>query len=413
MTAAREGVGFDRGTGLPEQMTHSEAGVSWYEHACDFVDMKWPHASPRHRKSIADALATVTPILVTSGRGAPDPSTLRHVLYAWSFNAAKRGDEAPPDVARALRWAAEHTVPLSDLNSPVVVRQLLDAVAVRLDQGPAAATTVARKRAVVSGVLRYAVELELLPSNPLDRVQWRPPKSAETVDRRVVVNPEQARDLLAAVREHAAPLEAFFGCLYYAALRPAEALHLRDSDLVLPRSGWGELTLTGSTQEVGHAWSDSGSPNEDRGLKHRPARDSRIVPACPELVQLLRQHLDQFGPGHRGRLFVTRTGRFGRPVAAPYSNPVSTNTYTRVWRRARETALTPAQVDSPLAARPYDLRHACVSLWLNAGVPATQVAEWAGHSVHVLMRVYAKCVHGQEEAARRRIEAALATGSDL
>ncbi|SCE73261.1 hypothetical protein GA0070558_104158 [Micromonospora haikouensis] len=49
-----------------------------------------------------------------------------------------------------------------------------------------------------------------------------------------------------------------------------------------------------------------------------------------------------------------------------------------------------------------------MSLWLNAGVPATQVAEWAGHSVHVLMRVYAKCVYGQEDAAFRRIEAALA-----
>jgi hypothetical protein len=49
-----------------------------------------------------------------------------------------------------------------------------------------------------------------------------------------------------------------------------------------------------------------------------------------------------------------------------------------------------------------------VSLWLNAGVPATQVAEWAGHSVHDLMRVYASCVYGQDEAARRRIEAALA-----
>jgi integrase len=184
-----------------------------------------------------------------------------------------------------------------------------------------------------------------------------------------LVNPEQARALLAAVREHAAALEAFFGCLYYAALRPAEARHLRDTDLVLPGSGWGELTLTGSTQEVGHAWSDSGSRNEDRGLKHRPVRDTRIVPACPELVQLLRPHIDQFGPGQGGRLFVTRTGRFGRPVAAPYSSPVSTNTYTRVWRKARGTALAPAQVDSPLAARPYDLRHACVSLWLNAGSP--------------------------------------------
>jgi hypothetical protein len=40
-------------------------------------------------------------------------------------------------------------------------------------------------------------------------------------------------------------------------------------------------------------------------------------------------------------------------------------------------------------------------------VPATLVAEWAGHSVHVLLRVYAKCILGQDEAARRRVEAAL------
>jgi integrase len=66
---------------------------------------------------------------------------------------------------------------------------------------------------------------------------------------------------------------------------------------------------------------------------------------------------------------------------------------------------------SPLARRPYDLRHACLSTWLNAGVPAAQVAEWAGHSVNVLLRVYAKCLDGQEESAKRRIESALGTGS--
>ncbi|WP_439427069.1 hypothetical protein [Micromonospora sp. LA-10] len=60
-----------------------------------------------------------------------------------------------------------------------------------------------------------------------------------------------------------------------------------------------------------------------------------------------------------------------------------------------------------VARVPYHLRHAAVSLWLNAGVPATQVAEWAGHSVHVLLKVYASCIDGQDEAARKRIEAAL------
>ena len=84
------------------------------------------------------------------------------------------------------------------------------------------------------------------------------------------------------------------------------------------------------------------------------------------------------------------------------------STYCRTWRRAREDALTAEEVASPLARRPYDLRHAAVSTWLNAGVPSTQVAEWAGHSVAVLLQIYAKCIAGQEDAARRRIAQALA-----
>jgi hypothetical protein len=35
---------------------------------------------------------------------------------------------------------------------------------------------------------------------------------------------------------------------------------------------------------------------------------------------------------------------------------------THTWTVARTLALTPEQVASPLAARPYDLRHAAVSL---------------------------------------------------
>jgi hypothetical protein len=44
---------------------------------------------------------------------------------------------------------------------------------------------------------------------------------------------------------------------------------------------------------------------------------------------------------------------------------------------------------------------------LAAALPATQVAEYAGHSAHVLLKVDATCIKGQDEAARRRIEDAL------
>lgn len=76
-----------------------------------------------------------------------------------------------------------------------------------------------------------------------------------------------------------------------------------------------------------------------------------------------------------------------------------------MWREARTLALTPRQVDSPLAARPYDLRHAAVSRWLNAGVSAPDVAERAGHSADVLLKAYAKCIDGDTEVMNARIAA--------
>ena len=117
----------------------------------------------------------------------------------------------------------------------------------------------------------------------------------------------------------------------------------------------------------------------------------------PQLVEILREHTDRFGVTPDGRLFRSEQG-----------NVVASSTYFRVWAEARALALTPAQVRSPLAGRPYDLRHAAVSLWRNAGVPATVVADRAGHSVEVLLKVYAKCLDGDRHRLSARIESALA-----
>jgi integrase len=110
---------------------------------------------------------------------------------------------------------------------------------------------------------------------------------------------------------------------------------------------------------------------------------------------ILREHIKEFGTAPDGRLFGTATG------GMIYD-------HTAAWATARTLALTPEQVASPLATRPYDLRHAAVSLWLNNGVAVTEVANRAGHRVEVLLRVYAKCIDGGEEAANRRIDEALA-----
>ena len=83
-----------------------------------------------------------------------------------------------------------------------------------------------------------------------------------------------------------------------------------------------------------------------------------------------------------------------------------------MWDKARRAALTPSEYASPLAKRVYDLRHACVSTWLKRGVLPAQVAEWARRSVAVLLKVYAKCIDGQDQVAKRRIEDALCDPSE-
>ncbi|WP_020578863.1 tyrosine-type recombinase/integrase [Actinopolymorpha alba] len=113
------------------------------------------------------------------------------------------------------------------------------------------------------------------------------------------------------------------------------------------------------------------------------------MPIHPQLAVLLRSHLDAFGVHRDGRVF-----------AGKYGGTFHENAYLAVWDKARKRALSTTEYVSPLAGRPYDLRHACASTWLNAGVAPTQVARRLGHSVEVLLRVYAKCIYGQEDADR-------------
>jgi hypothetical protein len=93
--------------------------------------------SPPRWAGIADALATITPALLTPGRGGPPPAVLRAALYGHAFNPAR-----------------------------------------------AAATAITRKRAVFRGCPGYAAELRLLAANPLDRITWQPPGSSFAVDPR-------------------------------------------------------------------------------------------------------------------------------------------------------------------------------------------------------------------------------------
>ena len=410
--AARTGEVFDSVSGLPDSLVAARRERSWFEFCLAYVDMKWPSAAPKTRDGITDALAAVIPAVV--GEQLPDGldlGTLRSALRHFALPPGSRSLTRPPVEASALRWLEKASLPVSEIGKPQHARAALDAISVRQDGRAASATTIARKRSVFANVLRYAVELGELPSSPLDRLSWKPPKVSEVVDRRVVVNPRQARELLTAVTyvgqnrrgPHARGqrLMAFYACMYFAALRPGETVALRAQDCYLPTTGWGRLRWRKSgPSSTGRSRETPPPLVDERGLKHRPVTETRSVPIPAEVVAILRQHIDTFGVAADGRIFSSDRG-----------HAVASTAISDVWAEARTLALTPAQVASPLARRPYDLRHAAVSLWLSAGVPPARVAERAGHGVEVLLRVYAKCLDDGDQAANMRIDSALA-GAD-
>lgn len=400
VAAARKGEAFFVDTGLPVSMKRAEASMSWYRLACDYVDAKWPRSAATTRRTVAEALTAATCLMFTNERGMPDGVQLRAALKRWAFNTNRRDDPNQPIwVSDALSWAASHSRPAADLADTDVLRQLIDGLAVRLDGGARAPSVTSRWRKILYNLAEYAVDRKVLVTNPLPTVKQPTHRIAE-VDRRSVANPTQARDLLTAVAAQSVTgqrLEAYFGCLYYAALRPEEAAELRRDNLDLPKTGWGWIYLEAAKPHAGGEWTNTGNARDDRPLKQREIGEVRKVPSPPELTALLHQHLDTFGTTRDGRLFVGERSTDHLPAFTVF----------RVWNRAREAVFGADAKRLLVALRPYDLRHAAVSTWLNAGVPPTKVATWAGHSVDVLLKIYAKCIDGDDDRHRLMIEQAL------
>lgn len=412
MAALRDRQQFDEDTGLPASELAALSSPTWFDHASAYALMKWPQAAAKHRAGIAEALAVVVPTLVTTTSGAPDPKVLRAALYQWAFRAVRGPDgtlvarhvaeEPSEEIRAALGWIAGHSIKVNALEDPALLRPALDALSHLLNGKKAAENTARRKRMVLSNFLRYTVnEKGLLSVNPLDRVDWTPPETDDEIDFRYVPGPALARSLIKAVRDTGSRgehLEAFFGCLYYAAMRPGEIASLKATDCSLPpdteeaADEWGELLLEESRPEVGSGWTDDGTSYETRGLKRRARKATRPVPIPPVLVRMLRAHMATYGTAPDGRLFRAAEG--GR---------VRSTEYCDLWDAARGEVLSEQEQGTPLAKVPYSLRHAGVSLWIKSGVDPVEVARRAGHSIAVLFRFYAKILRGEQSRSNQLI----------
>jgi len=297
------------------------------------------------RISLVEGLMAVTPVLVTSNRGAPDPDVLRQAMRRWAFNPPRRDLPMPADVEAALRWLARSSVPVSALQEASTVSRALDACGRKLDGSAAAPEYYRRRRRTFYAALKYAVREHHLSANPLDGAEdpeWKAPEVADAIDRRRVANPNQMWALIAAIATVGSTqgprLAPLYGCMYYAMLRPSEAASLLLDECHLPEHGWGRLEFSEVSSAAGREWTDDGQVHEARKPKGGPRNAIRCVPIPPVLVTMLREHLQAHGTAPDGRLFRTYRGGLYLP-----------STLWNVLQKARKQAFTPAQLASPLA----------------------------------------------------------------
>ncbi|MFJ2827415.1 tyrosine-type recombinase/integrase [Streptomyces sp. NPDC087263] len=413
----RRGEAFEIESGLPEsevraaaeavEAAEAEAPLRWFEFCRKYVAGRWRTSAAKTRESMADGLAAVALAMVKRGDGAPKDTDLR-LAFRWGVVPANAGEDPPAELKAAYEWLTTKDRAVVALGDAEAFEDVMYRLNYRLDGTQAAGETYKRRRRALNTALEHAVDVGELPENPLLRARRKRGGSDSAVDRRVLVNAVQGRQLLTAVsyvgswdRNRGRRLVAFYAVLYYAGLRPAEAVGLRLSDCYLPETGWGTLTLRETRPVSGKQWTDSGERHDRRGLKAREANTDRPVPIPPVLVAILRAHLKEFGTAKEGRVFGNERG-----------GVVGSSTYWRAWEEARKYALPPERVESPLAVRPYDLRHACITRWLNAGVPIAEVARRVGNSPEVIHRRYHGCIDGHEEVANAEIAKSLEDEGD-
>lgn len=78
--------------------------TTWYQHAVAYVDIKWPHLAPHSRASLAEALATLTPVLTRATGHRPPARSLRAALHRHVFNPHQRNATPDPATASAVAW---------------------------------------------------------------------------------------------------------------------------------------------------------------------------------------------------------------------------------------------------------------------------------------------------------------------
>lgn len=222
------------------------------------------------------------------------------------------------------------------------------------------ASSVIHYHANIHRALKHAVKLDLIPTNPADKVD-RPKK-----DRFIgsFYDAEEVNKLFEVSKGTKLEFPILFGAFY--GLRRSEALGLKwdaidfENDSITIRHTVTSVTLDGKVQLVA----------ADTTKTKSSLRTLPLVPFVKERLLLLKKEQE-----NNRRLC-------GRSYHKQYAGYVCINEIGDLIKPHYVTEQFPKLLDANglRRIRFHDLRHSCASLMLANGVPMKQIQDWLGHS---------------------------------
>ncbi len=222
------------------------------------------------------------------------------------------------------------------------------------------ASTVLHYHANIHKALQYAMKMELLVSNPADRIE-RP-------------RPEKFQGKYYSNEELNALFEAFAGTKLELAVLLGAFYGLRRSEIVGLK--WDAIDFENNTISIRHTVTSCSLEGKtvviakDATKTKSSRRTLPLVPFFREKLQKLKAQQEQnqelcgdsYNREYEGYVYVDALGDLIRPDYITSQFPIELR--KKGFRRIRF----------------HDLRHSCASLLLNSGVPMKHIQEWLGHS---------------------------------
>ena len=233
-------------------------------------------------------------------------------------------------------------------------------------------SSVSMARNVISGTIEYAMEEELVTTNPTNGVLKKLGLDGRNRPLVQPMTPDEVSLFLGICSLHMKKWHPLFRCAFRTGMRLGELLGLR----------WEDIDWNSKSVQVQRSFRQG-------KLTGTKTRKSRRVDMSDQLVEELRGLLTN----RKKEAMATGTGEVVETIFHTGGKPTSQNTIRNIWKRL----LKKAQLRN---MRFHDIRHTYASILLSRGENPVYVKEQLGHSsIQMTVDIYGHLIPGGKRQA--------------